>query len=108
MRLIMTTWLRSNARWSGLGSIVHDLITLIEHVQGSIAAIEAEIAREQFCSNPDNAANVIVLDDVTPRYAKASAALNVCRAGLSTALHVLADSKGSARAACAKAKALQG
>ena len=81
----------------GLGSIVHDLITLIEHVQGSIAAIEAEIAREQFCSNPDNAANVIVLDDVTPRYAKASAALNVCRASLSTALHVLADSKGSAR-----------
>jgi hypothetical protein len=81
----------------GLGSIVHDLITLIEHVQGSIAAIEAETAREQFCSNPDNAANVIVLDDVTPRYAKAGAALNVCRAGLSTALHVLADSKGSAR-----------
>ena len=97
MRLIMTTWLRSNARWSGLGSIVHDLITLIEHVQGSIAAIAAEIAREQFCSNPEDAANVIALDDVTPRYAKASAVLNVCRASLNTALHVLADSKGSAR-----------
>ena len=81
----------------GPGSIVRDLITPIEHVQGSIAAIEAEIAREQLCSNPENAANVIVLDDVTPRYAKASVALNVCRAGLGTALHVLADSKGSAR-----------
>lgn len=81
----------------GLGSIVHDLITLIEHVQGSIAAIEAEIAREQFCSNPDNAANVIVLDDVAPRYAKASAALNVCRASLRTAPRILADSKESAR-----------
>ena len=67
------------------------------HVQGSIAAIEAEIAREQLCSSPDNAANVIVLDDVTPRYAKASAVLDVCRANLSTALHVLTDTKGSAR-----------
>lgn len=76
---------------------MHDLITLIEHVQGSIAAIEVEIAREQFCSNPDNAANVIVLDDVAPRYTKASAALNVCRASLSTAPRVLADSEGSAR-----------
>ena len=71
----------------GPGSIVRDLITPIEHVQGSIAAIEAEIAREQLCSNPENAANVIVLDDVTPRYAKASVALNVCRAGLGTAQH---------------------
>ena len=33
----------------GLGSIVHDIITLIEHVQGSIAATEAESAREQLC-----------------------------------------------------------
>jgi hypothetical protein len=79
------------------GSIVCDLICLIEHVQGSIAAIEAEIAREQSCSNPENAGNVIVLDDVTPRYARASVALNACRATLTAALHVVADDRGSAR-----------
>jgi hypothetical protein len=77
----------------GLGTIVRDLIGLVEHVQGSIAAIEAEIVREQFCSNAENAANVIVLDDVTPRYAKANVALKACQASLATALHVLADSK---------------
>ena len=77
----------------GLGTIVRDLIGLVEHVQGSIAAIEAEIVREQFCSNAENAANVIVLDDVTPRYAKANVVLKACQASLATALHVLADSK---------------
>ena len=75
----------------GPGSIVSEVMSLIAHVQGGIAAIEPEIAREQFCSNPDDAANVIVLDDVTPRYAKASAALNACRASLCTALNVLAE-----------------
>ena len=64
--------------------------------QGGIAAIEAEIVREQLCSNRDDAVNVIVLDDVTPRYAKASAALNDCRTSLRTALNVLAE-KGSWR-----------
>ena len=80
-----------------LSAIVCDLICLIEHVQGSIAAIEAEIAREQLCSSPENAANVIVLDDVTPRYARASAALNACRTSLYTALHVFADNRDAAR-----------
>ena len=81
----------------GLAAIVGDLIRLIEPVQGSIAAIEAEVAREQLCSNPEDAGNVIVLDDVTPRYARASAALNACRSNLTAALHVLADNGGSAR-----------
>jgi hypothetical protein len=87
----------ANGPLDGLGSIVGDLICLIEHVQSSIAAIEADVAREQLCSNSENAGNVIVLDDVTPRYARASAALSVCRAKLTTALHVLADNRGSAR-----------
>ena len=80
----------------GLDSIVSEMISLIEHVQGGIAAIEAEIVREHFCSNLDDAANVIILDDLTPRYAKASAALNDCRTSLCTALNALSD-KGSAR-----------
>jgi len=86
----------SDSPIDGLGSIVSEMISLIEHVQSGIAAIEAEIVREQQCSNRDDAANVIVLDDLTPRYARASAALNACRASLSTALNVLAD-KGSSR-----------
>jgi hypothetical protein len=84
-----------------IGSIVCEVIFLIEHVRVGIAAIEAEIVREQLCSNRDDATNLIVLDDVTPRYARAryaraSAVLNACRASLCTALNVLAD-KGSSR-----------
>jgi hypothetical protein len=81
----------------GHGSIVCDLISLIEHVRGSIAAIEAELALKQLCSHPENAGNVIVLDDVTPRYARAGAASSACRASLAMALHVLADNRGSTR-----------
>jgi hypothetical protein len=33
------------------------------------------------------AANVVVLDDVTPRYLKAGEALKACDAGLGVALH---------------------
>jgi hypothetical protein len=95
----------SNSPIDGLGSIVSEMISLIEHVQSGIGAIEVQIAREQQCSNRDNAANVIVLDDITPRYAKAryaraSAALNACRASLSTALNILADKRSSRRVTC--------
>ena len=48
-------------------------------------------------SVPFHVTNVIVLDNVEARYAEESAVLNVCRASFSTALHALADSKGSAR-----------
>jgi hypothetical protein len=89
----------SNSPIDGLGSMVSEMISLIEHVQSGIAAIEAQIVREQQCSNPDDAANVIVLDDVTPRY-RASAALNACRAGLSAALNVLTDKGSSRRVVC--------
>ena len=75
------------------GAVVSSLISLVEHVQASIHLIEGAIVRET--SLGDGAAgNVIVLDDVTPRYPRASTALNACRASLRTALHVLGD-KGS-------------
>jgi hypothetical protein len=38
-----------------------------------------------------------VLDDVTPRHAKASAALKACDAGLGAALDLLLDSETAAR-----------
>jgi hypothetical protein len=36
-----------------------------------------------------------VLDDVTPRYVRANAALNACNAGLGVALHLLQDIRSS-------------
>ncbi|MFN5721606.1 MAG: hypothetical protein ACK463_45020, partial [Bradyrhizobium sp.] len=47
--------------------IVTDLVALIGHVQASLRLIEAAIAREAFLAEQDAAANVFVLDDVTPR-----------------------------------------
>jgi hypothetical protein len=45
----------------------------------------------------DASAGIIVLDDVTPRHAKASAALKACDAGLGAALDLLLDSETAAR-----------
>ena len=71
--------------------IVSDLVSLIEQVQASMKRIEAAIAEETPFANHDAAANVVVLDDVTPRYLKASAALSACNAGLGVALHFVLD-----------------
>jgi hypothetical protein len=79
----------------GYCSIVSDLVSLIEHVRASIKLIESAIVRESPPGDPEGAANIIVLDDVTPRYVTAGAALNTCKAGLGVALHVLLDTKTS-------------
>jgi hypothetical protein len=76
-------------------SIVSHLVSLIEHVQASIKSIESAIVRESPADDLEIAANVIVLDDVTPHYLKAGAALNTCNAGLGVALHVLLDARTS-------------
>lgn len=70
------------------GTIVSDLISLVEHVQDSIRLIDGAIAREISIGEPDTS-NVIVLDDVTPQYLKASHALNSCSASLDDALQSL-------------------
>jgi hypothetical protein len=77
----------------GYRSIVIDLISLIEQVQASIKLIESGIVRESPLGDLEVAANIVVLDDVTPRYMKAGAALNSCNAGLGIALRVLLDAK---------------
>ena len=74
-------------------SIVSDLTSLIGHVQASLRLIEAAIAREKLLAEQDAAANVIVLDDVTPRYMEASTALKACDAGLLVALRSLIESE---------------
>jgi hypothetical protein len=71
-------------------SIVADLISLIGHVEASLDLLEAAIACEAVAGSQD-AGNAVVLDDVTPRYVRAKAALNTCNAGLGAALHLLLD-----------------
>jgi len=74
-------------------SIVSELVSLIEHVQAGMKQLEAAIARESTPGNQDAAGNVFVLDDVTPRYVKANAALSACNAGLGVALHYMLDAR---------------
>ncbi|MDB5579486.1 MAG: hypothetical protein JWR80_4662 [Bradyrhizobium sp.] len=76
-------------------SIVSELVSLIEHVQAGMKLLEAAIARESAPGNQDAAGNVFVLDDVTPRYVKANAALDACNAGLGVALHCLLDTRAA-------------
>jgi hypothetical protein len=72
------------------GSVVSDLISLIEHMQASMKMLEGAIAGELPLAGQEAGDNVIVLDDVTPCYVKANAALHACQAGLVVALHFLA------------------
>jgi hypothetical protein len=68
-------------------SVVSDLVSLTEHVQASLRLIEQAIAREALLGSQET--DVVVLDDVTPPFVKASAALNACDANLAIALHSL-------------------
>ncbi|GKQ55237.1 hypothetical protein [Bradyrhizobium sp. Ce-3] len=77
--------------------IVTDLVALIGHVQASLRLIEAAIAREALLAEQDAAADIFVLDDVTPRYVTASSALKSCDAGLGVALDRLRDPAAPAR-----------
>jgi hypothetical protein len=87
--------IQSDGRNDDHHSIVSELASLIEHVQASIELLEAALARESTLGNQEASANVVILDDVTPRYVKANAALNACSAGLGVALHLLLDNKTS-------------
>jgi len=78
------------------GTVVSDLVSLIEHVRASLKLIEQVTARETSFGR-ETCADVIVLDDVTPRYVKAAAALNACDANLGIALHSLRESNTSPR-----------
>jgi hypothetical protein len=83
----------TDSRDDGHRSIVSDLTSLIEHVQASMKLIESAIASETSSGTDDIAAKFVVLDDVTPRYVKAGAALKACDAGLGVALHFLLDAR---------------
>jgi hypothetical protein len=71
-------------------AVVSDLVSLIEHMQASMKMLEGAIARELPLSGQETGGNVVILDDITPCYVKANAALHACKAGLGAALHFLA------------------
>jgi hypothetical protein len=73
-------------------AVVSDLVSPIAHVQTSLRLIELAITGEQSLSSQESSANLIVLDDVSPRYMRAAAALQTCDANLGAALHSLLDS----------------
>jgi hypothetical protein len=78
-------------------SVVSDLMSLIEHVQMAIRQVEQALAREDSLevglegglADAQAQDDIVVLDDVTPGYVRADAALNACSAKLDAALHVL-------------------
>jgi len=80
-----------DGRNDGYGAIVSDFASLIEQVQACTKLVELAIASEAAAANQEVASKFVVLDDVTPRYARANATLNTCNAGLNMALHFLRD-----------------
>lgn len=70
--------------------IAADLRLLIAQIETSMRRIAA--AMDQHTGDPEGSVDVFILDDVTPRYATASAALTACRAGLDHALQYLSES----------------
>jgi hypothetical protein len=76
------------------GSIFSDLVGLITRLQTSIAFSERAMAALGL-DDEEVADCVFVLDDVTPRYAMANAALNACHAAMGEALCHLLEAKMS-------------
>ena len=84
------------------GSIHSDLLSLIRRIQTSIGFGKLAMAT----AGPDDEENAdfFILDDVTPRYATADAALNACHAALGEALCYLLEANISSappRVVCA-------
>ena len=80
--------------------IAAELRSLIARIEISMRLIDAAMTSEDLETDDDSAilsadlgsSEIVVLDDVTPRYARASAALNACRAELGHALEKLSES----------------
>src|ERR1700739_3825973 len=77
-------------RDEGFYMVVSDLVSLIDRVQASMKLIETAPAQQAPADT--ELADVVVLDDVTPLYAQASAALDACNASLGAALQFLIES----------------
>jgi hypothetical protein len=90
---------QSKGRNDDYRAIDSDLASLLEHVQASIKLLELAIASEAPLGNQEVSGDVVVLDDVTPRYLKVNEILNACNAHLGAALHFLRDIKPPYRGA---------
>jgi len=75
--------------------IAAELRSLIARIDISLRLIDAAIETDDDSAIVDadlGSTEIVVLDDVTPRFATASAALNACRAELGQALQNLSES----------------
>jgi hypothetical protein len=72
-------------------SVISNLVSLIEQLEASKKVLELAIASEMADGTREAYDNVVVLDDVTPCYLRANAALNACNTGLAVALDSLLD-----------------
>jgi len=75
--------------------IAAELRSLIARIDISLRLIDAAIEADDDSAIVDadlGSTEIVVLDDVTPRFATASAALNACRAELGQALQNLSES----------------
>jgi hypothetical protein len=86
---------QSDNRNDCYSSIISNLGSLVEQVRANMKLIESAIAGEASLGNQEIAANIVVLDDVTPRYVRANAALNACNVGLGIVLDLLRDIRSS-------------
>jgi hypothetical protein len=77
-------------------SVLSELLALAERIEASMKLLEQAISSETTCSDPEIRDSVFVLDDVTPCYARAGAALLACQIGLGEALHLIRDIPTSA------------
>jgi hypothetical protein len=75
----------------GGDSLIKELQSLSERVRAVTRAINTAIALERISSSTDTAADVVVLDDVTPRYLRANSALQACNVHLDGALQFLRE-----------------
>lgn len=75
--------------------IAAELRSLIARIEISMRLIDAAMEPDDdnaILSAISGSTEIVVLDDVTPRYATTSAALNTCRAELGRALQNLSES----------------
>jgi hypothetical protein len=75
--------------------IAAELRSLIARIEISVRLIDAAMEPEDdsaILSAISGSTEIVVLDDVTPRYATVGAALNACRAELGNALQNLSES----------------
>jgi hypothetical protein len=80
-------------------AVVSDLVSLVEHVQNSLRLIERTIEGEAPAGGSESSTHIAVLDDVSPRYMRAIAALHACDVDLGDALRSLLET--SEREHCA-------